>query len=125
MKLYKITATYIESGQELLADRHYALGEYAYRTWDDKEEAEAVANELRADVGTVVDESVIYTVEEAEVVTIGEWGHHDGTAGHIVCSEFDEDAVRKAYDDIEEGDMGPDVLDSVYAAGGRYEPERQ
>lgn len=65
MTSYKITATYTEAGQELLADRHYALGEHADQTWTNRDEAEAVADELRADVGTVVDESVIYTVEEA------------------------------------------------------------
>ena len=64
MKTYKITATHVEDGQELLADRHYALGEYANQTWSDREEAEAVAEYLRADVGDVVDASVRYTVEE-------------------------------------------------------------
>lgn len=123
MKTYKITATYIEAGQELLADRSYALGDYATTTWIDRDEAEAVAESLRADVGTVVDASVQYAVEESDEVVVGEWGHHDGTAGYIVCSESDRDVVRAAYDAIEDGDSSPSVLADVRAAGGRYVAE--
>ena len=64
MTSYTITATYIKNGQELRADKHYALGEYADQTWTNRDEAEAVASELRADVGDVVHESVVYTVQE-------------------------------------------------------------
>ena len=61
---YQIVATYVQNGQELLCDRPYALGEYANQTWDDRKDAEAIAEELREDVGTVVDDSVVYFVTE-------------------------------------------------------------
>lgn len=59
-----ITATCNDGGQECIADRAYALGEYADQTFATREEAEAIAEELRADVGDVVDASVKYFVRE-------------------------------------------------------------
>lgn len=61
---YRITATYDDHGNEILADRYYALGQYADQTWESREEAEEVAEELREDVGDVVDASVRYYVDE-------------------------------------------------------------
>jgi hypothetical protein len=61
---YKIIATYEENGTELLADRAYALGDYANQTWESREDAQAVADELAEDVGTVVDGTVKYEVVE-------------------------------------------------------------
>lgn len=61
---WTITATYDDNGQECTADRAYALGEYADQSWATREEAEAIAEELRADVGDVVDASVKYFVRE-------------------------------------------------------------
>lgn len=65
MSSYKITATYDDNGCRCLCDRSYAMGDYAHQEWSDKEEAEAVADELREGVGTVVDASVEYVVDEA------------------------------------------------------------
>ena len=62
---YKIIATYEENGTELLADSNYALGQYAGQTWESRADAQAVADELAEDVGTVVDETVKYEVVEA------------------------------------------------------------
>ena len=54
-------------------------------------------------------------------VVIGEWGHGSAaTSGHIICSPEDRAAVQAAYDAIEDGDLGPNVLDGVRAAGGEF-----
>lgn len=66
MARYTINAYCDDNGNTVHADRSYALGQYADTTWTDRDEAEAVANELRADVGDVVDESVTYEVVETE-----------------------------------------------------------
>lgn len=56
-------------------------------------------------------------------VTVGEWGWPGGSAGHIVCSPANRDAVQEAYDAIEEGDLSSDALSDVYAAGGEFVPD--
>ena len=66
---YRLSATYIEGGQELLCDRHYALGDYAGRTFASREAAEKAAEELREDVGDVIDASVKYYVNEEDAPT--------------------------------------------------------
>lgn len=48
----------------MFCDRHYALGQYVDQVWNSKEAAEEVAEELRNDIGTVVDNSVEYRVVE-------------------------------------------------------------
>lgn len=54
-------------------------------------------------------------------VIVGEWGYGTpNTSGHIVCHEADLPAVRAAYDAIPDGDLGPDVLAVVIAAGGEF-----
>ena len=63
-KLYTIVATYLDNGRRCVCDRGYALGQYADTTWDSVEAAEDVADDLRSDVGTVVDASVEYEVVE-------------------------------------------------------------
>lgn len=63
MTKYTITATYADaSGTRLAADRHYALGDYACTVFDSQEEAEEIADQLRSDVGDVVDETIKYEV---------------------------------------------------------------
>lgn len=52
-------------------------------------------------------------------VTIGEFGLPP-SAGYIVATKDQADAVRAAYDAIVEGDLGDDVLDDVLEAGGLY-----
>ncbi len=42
---------------------------------------------------------------------------------HIFASSADFAAVKAAYDAIDDGDLGPNVLDSVFAAGGVYVAE--
>ena len=64
MPAYTITATYNDNGQRCVCDRHYALGQYADATFASREAAEEVADELRDDVGSVVDASVEYEVTE-------------------------------------------------------------
>jgi hypothetical protein len=56
-------------------------------------------------------------------VIIGEWGWGARSCGHIVCRKDDRDAVKAAYDAIEEGDLSSEVLDGVKAAGGWYVEE--
>lgn len=56
----------------------------------------------------------------AGMVMVGEWGFGASDAGHIWAKPEDAAAVRAAYDAIEDGDMGPGVLDDVRAAGGVY-----
>jgi hypothetical protein len=56
-----------------------------------------------------------------DMVVVGDWGFgSQATSGHIVCRREDVAAVRAAYYAIEEGDLGPDVLDGVHAAGGEH-----
>lgn len=64
-KGWKIEATYTENGNQMYCDRHYALGEYVDQEWETKEAAEAIANDLRSGVGTVVDASFEYKVVES------------------------------------------------------------
>jgi hypothetical protein len=55
------------------------------------------------------------------LVIVGEWGNGTpSTSGHIVCQPENRNAVQAAYDAIEDGDLGPDVLDAVIAAGGEH-----
>jgi hypothetical protein len=57
----------------------------------------------------------------AGLVMVGEWG--DGTAagaGGVWCHPADRDAVKAAYDAIEDGDLGPNVLAAVRGAGGVF-----
>ena len=61
---YTLNATYLDNGRRCVCDRGYALGQYADTTWDSVEAAEDVADDLRSDVGTVVDASVEYEVVE-------------------------------------------------------------
>jgi hypothetical protein len=70
----------------------------------------------------VIESHVPATMREARrdgYVTVGEFGLPP-TAGYIVAERDCADAVRRAYDAIEEGDLGPNVLDAVRAAGGLY-----
>jgi len=62
--MYRIAATYEENGTELVANRDYAMGQYADQVWATSEDAEEIADELREDVGSVVHASVRYYVEE-------------------------------------------------------------
>jgi len=62
---YMLIATYLDNDQRCFANRPYALGEYADATFDSAEEAEGIADDLRDDVGTVVDDSVEYEVVES------------------------------------------------------------
>ena len=64
MTTYRIAATYDANGQRCVCDRHYALGQYADATFASREAAEEVADDLREDVGSVVDGSVQYEVVE-------------------------------------------------------------
>ena len=59
-------------------------------------------------------------ITAAGLVIIGEFGWGSRSAGWIVCSPDDVEAVRAAYDAIGEGDLGPNTLDGVKSAGGRY-----
>jgi hypothetical protein len=55
------------------------------------------------------------------LVVVGEWGSGTPSAsGHIVCRPEDREAVQAAYSAIEDGDLGPDTLDAVIAAGGEH-----
>ncbi len=57
----------------------------------------------------------------ANLVKIGEWGFGDSRgSGWIYAAPENADAVRAAYDAIEDGDLGPDVLDEIYRAGGIF-----
>lgn len=63
------------------------------------------------------------TTKEAKIagmVKVGEWGFGAKNAGHIWARPEDLPAVKAAYDAIEDGDLGPDVLAQVFAAGGVY-----
>ncbi len=54
-------------------------------------------------------------------VIVGEFGLGTAsTSGHIICRPEDRPAVLAAYDAIREGDLGPDVLSDVIAAGGEH-----
>lgn len=54
-------------------------------------------------------------------VIVGEFGlGSPRTSGHIICDAADRVAVLAAYDAIREGDLGPDVLAEVEAAGGEH-----
>ena len=65
--IYKITATTPDSnGTRVHCDSDYALGQYARMTWSMIDDAEKIADELREDVGDVVDESVEYEISEAD-----------------------------------------------------------
>ena len=66
MTRYRITATYDECGQRSVADADYAMGQYARVTFASADEAEEIADDLRSDVGDVVDASVEYEVVEAD-----------------------------------------------------------
>ena len=67
MNAYKIIATYEESGNQCWCDRNYAMGNLADTAWRTREDAEDAADELREDVGTVVDARVEYEVVEFEL----------------------------------------------------------
>jgi hypothetical protein len=59
----------------------------------------------------------------AGLVMVGKWGWGHtlpGSAGGIWCRPEDRDGVQAAYDAIEDGDLGPDVLDGVMDAGGVF-----
>lgn len=54
-------------------------------------------------------------------VIVGEFGLGTAaTSGVIICRPEDREAVQAAYDAIEEGDLGPDVLSDVIEAGGEH-----
>ena len=60
-----ITATAKDnSGNRVHCDRYYAIGDHADTKFETREAAERVADDLRDDVGTVVDASVEYEVVE-------------------------------------------------------------
>ena len=62
---YIITATEKDNnGHRIHSDRYYAIGDHADTKFDTREAAEKVADDLRDDVGTVVDASVEYEVVE-------------------------------------------------------------
>ena len=62
---YVITATSLDNnGVRVVCDRYYACGDYADTRFASREAAEAVADDLRDDVGSVVDASVEYEVVE-------------------------------------------------------------
>lgn len=64
--------------------------------------------------------------KKAGLVMVGEWG--DGTRGGmgaIWCKPEDRGAVKAAYDDIRDGDLGPTVLDGVKDAGGVFVPDAE
>lgn len=61
--------------------------------------------------------------KQAGLVMVGEWGWAERGAGAIWCRPEDREAVQTAYDAIEDGDLGPDVLAGVERAGGVYVPE--
>ena len=55
------------------------------------------------------------------LVEIGEWGYGDiRGAGNWFAPKSKVDAVRAAYDAIEDGDLGPDVDRDIIAAGGVF-----
>lgn len=66
-----------------------------------------------------------FIAAEKEPVVVGQWGYGVRSAGHIVCHPKDREAVQEAYDAIEEGDLGPTVLDGVLSAGGWYREESE
>lgn len=61
---YRITATYDDNGNRCHCDRAYALGEHANATFATREEAQNIVDDLRQDVGDVVDASVEYEIVE-------------------------------------------------------------
>jgi len=62
------------------------------------------------------------TMTTTNEILIGEWGASDGQCYEIRCSPEVRDAVQSAWDEIEEGDDSPDVLDGVKSAGGVLVP---
>lgn len=62
--------------------------------------------------------------KNAGLVMVGEWGFGAHNAGAIWCKPEDKASVQAAYDAIEEGDLGPNTLDAVKAAGGVYVQDR-
>jgi hypothetical protein len=63
--------------------------------------------------------------KQAGRVMGGEWGWAERGGGAIWCMPEDRQAVQAAYDAIEEGDLGPDVLAGVEQAGGVYVPDQE
>jgi hypothetical protein len=59
-------------------------------------------------------------VTDSGKVIVGEFGFGSRSVGWIVCDPSDQASVQSAYDAIEEGDLGPNTLDGVTAAGGEY-----
>jgi hypothetical protein len=61
----------------------------------------------------------------AGLVYIGEFATTwaGDTRRHIFAAPEDAAPVRTAYDAIEDGDLGPDVLADVFAAGGVFVAE--
>ncbi len=57
------------------------------------------------------------------MINIGEWGFSESLCGAIWCRPKDRESVQAAYDAIEEGDLGPDVLSEVEKAGGVFVAE--
>jgi hypothetical protein len=49
----------------------------------------------------------------AGMIMIGEWGFAERGGGAIWCRPEDRERVQAAYDAIEDGDLGPTVLDRV------------
>jgi hypothetical protein len=62
------------------------------------------------------------TMEAAGMVKVGDWGFGDDTrgSGAVYSHPVNYDAVKAAYEEIEDGDLGPNVLDAVIAAGGVF-----
>ena len=64
MTNYIIFATYVDShNTRCPANRNYALGEYARAVFRSKAEAEKIIEELKRDIGSVVDASIEYDIE--------------------------------------------------------------
>jgi hypothetical protein len=64
-KQYIISATYEDmNGVRCVCNPDYALGEYADTIFDSIIDAQNVINDLREDIGTVVDSSIEYNVVE-------------------------------------------------------------
>ena len=66
MTKYIIDATYDDNGTRCVADRNYALGDYADTVFDSRSAAEEILKELKRDIGSVVDASIEYDIEGIE-----------------------------------------------------------
>ena len=63
----------------------------------------------------------VRTLRSEGKVVVGAFGlGKANTSGDIICRPEDLEAVRAAYDAIEDDDLSPGVLDEVIAAGGEH-----